>query len=81
MWFNGLELSCYEIWHVRLESAIASCDTSNKTGLHPSLVSRIHLTALGTIFENNIMASKLGIKPFENCPNEHLKKAEKMGKK
>ena len=24
------------------------------------------------------MASKLGIKPFENCPNEHLKKAEKI---
>ena len=36
IWLNGLELSFYEIWHLRLESAIASCDTSNKTDLYPS---------------------------------------------
>ena len=33
---NEIELSVFEVRHFKLENAIASYDTSNKTGLHPS---------------------------------------------
>ena len=46
IWSSGSELSFYEIWHLRLESGIASCDTSNKTDLHPS-ISRISYLETG----------------------------------
>ena len=55
-WFNGLELSFYEIWHLRLESAIASCDTSNKTGLHPSyLISGSHFGQVDETTDNSTL--------------------------